>query len=543
MHHLKAMSRALLLAAAIALAPLSALAQAGDVCTRAPSTDGTKIVGGTAARAADWPGITSLQVEFPSGNAFHVCGATAISSRWLLTAAHCAETTQMTGGKAVYSDWNADYTALKPRGVLRAVIGVSDLATAQPENIYAISDVVLHPDYIDGRAEFGNDIALLKLARPYTGRTIGLSLSATTDALTLMGELAEVAGYGDLSYGQSLAQYDRATLADGTRIRAASTELMETSLATTPVSLCIRKIEKAMALLPDFARPFDVTAAQLCAGQPKGGADSCQGDSGGPLVKINTRGCPYQVGVVSWGIQCAVEDAPSVYTRVSQYAEWISKTTGVQSGQKQATLPPEQTGALDLFKQIESQFPGSFARIQVELLNTAGKPVTVIEPGQFINLKLTLPIRGKLIILDYNADRELRQLFPNADEGARLSGWPVLEAGKTVRVPADLFRFRFKAEAPYGRQSVLVIAVPETNALPVDVPEDVTEAIASPLTYILSLMRATLIESGARGLPREATGSDTTAAPEPAATISEAPRFALGFAEYCIDSRICGETN
>ena len=54
-----------------------------------------------------------------------------------------------------------------------------------------------------------------------------------------------------------------------------------------------------------------------------------QGDSGGPLFE-----CKYghgdhkkcrQIGITSWGIGCARDKFPGVYTRVSQYQDWIEK--------------------------------------------------------------------------------------------------------------------------------------------------------------------------------------------------------------------------
>lgn len=46
---------------------------------------------------------------------------------------------------------------------------------------------------------------------------------------------------------------------------------------------------------------------------------TCKGDSGGPLIYQG-----YQVGVVSWGKkECTGDGKPGVYTRVSNYADWI----------------------------------------------------------------------------------------------------------------------------------------------------------------------------------------------------------------------------
>ncbi|KAG0415022.1 hypothetical protein HPB47_007827 [Ixodes persulcatus] len=68
----------------------------------------------------------------------------------------------------------------------------------------------------------------------------------------------------------------------------------------------------------------DIPNIFICAGLAKGGKDSCEGDSGGPLVlKDPNTGQWSLIGIISWGIGCALPNQPGVYTRITHFAEWI----------------------------------------------------------------------------------------------------------------------------------------------------------------------------------------------------------------------------
>ncbi len=53
-----------------------------------------------------------------------------------------------------------------------------------------------------------------------------------------------------------------------------------------------------------------------------------RGTVGGPLVHLSSR---WQlIGIVSWGVGCAREGKPGVYTDVSQLLNWIYTVMGVR---------------------------------------------------------------------------------------------------------------------------------------------------------------------------------------------------------------------
>ncbi|KAH8347955.1 hypothetical protein KR084_002498, partial [Drosophila pseudotakahashii] len=67
---------------------------------------------------------------------------------------------------------------------------------------------------------------------------------------------------------------------------------------------------------------------QICAGSDN--SDTCHGDSGGPLSATLAYGNTtrvFQFGIISYGSPTC--DAPSVYTNVSHYMQWIVNTTSI----------------------------------------------------------------------------------------------------------------------------------------------------------------------------------------------------------------------
>lgn len=104
----------------------------------------------------------------------------------------------------------------------------------------------------------------------------------------------------------------------------ASNVLQELQLPVLDTAVCKDRYQKQGRLISD--KQFN--EAVLCAGVLTGGKDSCQGDSGGPLMTaslVNGMAYFHQIGIVSYGIGCARQDVPGVYTRVQNFVDWIQE--------------------------------------------------------------------------------------------------------------------------------------------------------------------------------------------------------------------------
>ena len=67
-----------------------------------------------------------------------------------------------------------------------------------------------------------------------------------------------------------------------------------------------------------------ITENMICAAALGGGKDACQGDSGGPLVVDGKL-----VGIVSWGVGCALPLYPGVYSNVATLKSFVTQKAGI----------------------------------------------------------------------------------------------------------------------------------------------------------------------------------------------------------------------
>ena len=462
-----------------------------------PAPERTRIIGGERARMENWPGQGVFRIRDPAGKTEqYFCGGTAVSDRWVLSAAHCFE-------QHLARRRSGEFDSTPTTRGLEVVLGSADLTKTDPGQAFRIERIIIHERYRDQKAILGDDIALVRLASSWSGPVATLSLSSDADPVA--PAQVRVAGFGLTERNQQSGHLERFERADGKgKVFAGSPHLLEAAVEAIPTPQCQGVMTKRQ---PNSK----IGAGQVCAGVEQGRKDSCKGDSGGPLVIADARGCPAQIGIVSWGSwPCADEQEYGVYTRVSHYADWIQKHTGPLQGAPPRlvqTAAPALTGQqLDQgLKHLEDLLGPSRGRVSIGV--RAGNRVRL---GDKVVFEAASNVAGKLIIMDINANREVVPVYPNKYVPTAKTG--SIAAGQRVTVPGpDYPGFTaFQAVEPTGKGRLLAIVVPpdfDVERFVADAPQLARgfQAVNDPPSYLMRVIRQIEV---ALGSPVRATGDE-----------------------------------
>ncbi|KAM6893556.1 coagulation factor VII-like [Xenentodon cancila] len=241
--------------------------------------DNLRIVGGTVCLKGECPWQVLLVYK---GKGF--CGGVIYKPTWILTASHCLENTD--------------------KQFLKVVAGEHNIAVNEStEQRIQVAEIIMHEDYDTNTAD--NDIALLRLESPivYSKYTVPVCLPTRSLAERELWavNLHTVSGWGRRSENGPTSNLLRRT--------------------TVPRMRTQTCVEESGVVL---------TKNMFCAGYLDGRTDSCKGDSGGPLV-TEYKKTTFLLGIVSWGKGCARPGNYGIYTRVSNYLEWINNRTAAPS--------------------------------------------------------------------------------------------------------------------------------------------------------------------------------------------------------------------
>nr|XP_017107880.2 serine protease grass-like [Drosophila bipectinata] len=218
------------------------------------------------------------------------CGGTLITSKFVLTAAHCIKDTLVSVRLGEYDLNKTDDCVF---------FGNEKICLDSPLDV-PIEKMFVHGGF--NKTRLVNDIALIRLKDPVRFTDwirpicLPMSLDLQLESQSTTKPL-EVVGWG-------------------------ITELNQ--LSNVPKKAFIRRLPLTQCI-------FDIRDKRFCATADE--VDSCQGDSGGPLAfhaLYNGKQRLVQLGIVSYGYEKCREHPYAFYTDVAEYMGWITETIAKQ---------------------------------------------------------------------------------------------------------------------------------------------------------------------------------------------------------------------
>lgn len=240
-----------------------------------------RIVGGQRAGPGEFPHQATIarRVSYFGQYSYQQhCGASIISDRWLVTAAHCLPYLQNP----------------LTRNSFKGIIGTHDLKH-RSRQIVSFEKVIKHPDY--SSRSHSHDIGLVKTSEP-----IRESSSVKFVRLPKQGERFTGTGIAT-GHGKT------------STMGGESDVLLQVEMEIRDDRACFER----------YGPGFN-PRAMICAGGRAERKATCMGDSGGPFVQHSSDTSYLLIGLTSFGPRdCATPHVPVVFTRVSSYVDWINR--------------------------------------------------------------------------------------------------------------------------------------------------------------------------------------------------------------------------
>ncbi len=260
-----------------------------------------KIINGTPAQANQVPWQAAL-FEVDNQDVFYVCGATLINKKWLVTAAHCFD----------------DVASSTKHAVL---LGAYDLSDATHGQLIEVSRVIKHPSY-NARLNLDNDIALLQLKQDVDLQACGARCKILSwlspdheQQFAANGMPVQLAGWGQMINIDCTVEQEKC---------------VQMRDQIIPSTLQVGQLQ--VVACPNIRyevnnQTWPISSNMMCAygANAQKPADTCAGDSGSGMVANIAAGQPLLAGITSWGQDAGCGDRayPGVYTRISQYDDWL----------------------------------------------------------------------------------------------------------------------------------------------------------------------------------------------------------------------------
>ncbi|XP_015178204.1 PREDICTED: serine protease 52-like isoform X2 [Polistes dominula] len=255
---------------------------------------GFRIIGDTnnESQFGEFPWMVAILKEEsigPNGKKLNVyqCGGALITTRAVLTAAHCVK-------------------GVNP-SELRIRAGEWDTQTSNeilPYQDRSVDKIVVHEQFHAGALY--NDIAVVILSKP-------VDIAENVDIVCLPdnsdvydGSKCLASGWGKDVFGKE-GHYQ--------------VILKKVELPIVPHDTCQNVLRETR-----LGKYFILDRTFICAGGEKG-KDTCKGDGGSPLVCPLKANPNYyvQTGIVAWGIGCGQDGTPGVYANVAELKHWVDE--------------------------------------------------------------------------------------------------------------------------------------------------------------------------------------------------------------------------